>query len=656
MPRPIPRRRTWKKPGLFAAFLLVFACVCSAATGWEKAWQRFEVQAHLHDSGKVEISERVSIKLTNEVDALGRTLSTGNLDELDLPLPTGPDQTIILRQLVREDAAGDQVLTKGDVRERDRYYWANGVLTWGVRSPGNAWQGETVVFRVEYELRNALAPAWDIPIGRSFFGERSDFWKYPERFRNARAAWKDAGNAIARRYRYEHEIRFAADPATGPITTTYTLHFDDAWVQVHPDAPFGTKMPQCYRITQLMEFQQPGRPAALDQRKPAVRVGSLIAVAVAAALLCINFIIHELFKLGLIAPRIDTAWFTENIASQKSEVLAWITDNDRVAMCFPHFLARMRGSGMLSAQTESTRDSDGEPKVALRLLGNPAGLQPYERQVVESLFPNGSESGTDVLAKKYAEAGFNPEAVLADAVNAQFAAASPTGEWMSPVTAWIVAVIGLAGSALVFYAIGNAGLEWRLYFRALGAGAVIGVAPIFLRAIPAVRGSKLLILFTIVWTALAVLLLGVLHFGTNLPLTVFASGGLGLYWIAALLFLFLSMRTVENTAHARRKRETARAAIYARLQLLRPAPALSNAWLPQLRALGLGDAIKGWCERSRQQQIGGVPSPEFQATGLPRFTGIPPVTHENEWTEALYISAKEIPPVIEKEDDDDSES
>ena len=391
MKRPTRRRRTRESSSVLLVLLLAVRGACGAVDGWKKHWQRFDVQAHLDNSGKVEISECVSIKLTNEVDALGRTLANGNLDELELPLPSGPDQTIVLHRLVREDETGEHILTKGDVRQQDRYFWGQGVLTWGVRAPGDAWKGETVHFRVEYELQNALDPSWEIPIRRAWFGARSDFWNYPQRFHEALAAWKDAGNAVSQRYRYEHEVRFATSPATGPI---------------------------------------------------------------------------------------------------------------------------------------------------------------------------------------------------------------------------------------------------------------------FLRAIPAVRGSKLLILVTIVWAALAVLLFGVLHFGTNLPFSAFASGGLGLYWTAALLFLFLSMRTVKNTAHARRKRETARATIYARLQLLLPSPALGDEWIPQLRALGLGDAIKQWNERSRK----GRP-PEFEATGLPPFTGVPlALQHENEWTEAIYIPAKEVPSDTGKEDDEDSES
>jgi hypothetical protein len=305
--------------------ILVLLCLASPAKAdWDKAWQRFEIHAHLDNAGKVEIGQRMTARLV------------GDMTTLECPFSTAPDQTIVLRRLVREHEEGETELVKGDERERDRYDWRDNVLTWGIKPPGDGWEGDTIVFRVEYELRNALAPTWDIPISPERFGSWGEFWHFPVRLRDAFSAWRDAGSNIGRRYRYEHEVLFPRFPASGPSETNYTLKYDEAWRRVHPDADLGRGSPECYRVSQLMEFLPPGRPTAIDWWRPAVRAGSIFLVAFAALVLSLVYLVGEIRKRGLSMPRIDHMWLAENSARQPPEILAWVSDA-RVRSCFPDF-------------------------------------------------------------------------------------------------------------------------------------------------------------------------------------------------------------------------------------------------------------------------------------------------------------------------------
>ena len=631
------------KRSLFAALLLISLRLCgSADANWDKAWQRFEIRAHLDNTGAATISQRMTAKLD------------GDMSTLEVPLSTGPDQTVVLRRLVRESEDGERELTDGDRGERDRYDFTDGVLTWGIQPDDGQWREETIVFRVEYELRNALDPAWDIPIGTAHFAEWSEFWKFPARFREACRAWGDAGSKIARRYRYEHEITFPPFPASGPTETNYTLRFDNAWRQVHPDADLGRGSPESYRVSQLMEFLPPGRPSALALWKPAVRAGSIVAVAAAAVFLSLLFLLNEVRKHGLLPQRIDAAWFAENIARQPPEFFAWMAGNDSLAKCFPHFLARLRHAGVISIQPEPAASEDDDPKVSLRLSGNPAAMQPYEQEVLAALFPSGPESGTEVLAKHYAESGFNPEDALADAVGAQFRKAEPASR-MAELFVWVQVALFCAGVPLVFYNIFQGNRDWRLCFNALGVGFGIAVIPLLLHAIPAWRGFRLAPLVPAAWSGLGVVAFVAVNFGTNLPLHVFGCAGLGLYWLCAFCIVFSTMSTAESPARARRNRDVALAVNYARQQLNRPHPALSDAWLPQLRALGLGRQIEQWRKRPAAGPVSDFPNRESPSSGLPPFTGMLPIQPEDEWTDALCVLSEEEAHELAEEEADDAD-
>jgi len=159
-----------------------------------------------------------------------------------------------------------------------------------------------------------------------------------------------------------------------------------------------------------------------------------------------------------------------------------------------------------------------------------------------------------------------------------------------------------------------------------------------LRAVsPALWANRFALLVPLAYSGVAVLALIVLQFGTNIPLAVTASAGFGMMFTCCVIAIFVSLRTAERPALARRKREAALATNYAQRELRRANPALSNAWIPQLLALGLGDVIQRWRERPRETWI----APEVHSTGLPPFTGSMQPQPEADWADSLYILSEE---------------
>ena len=199
--------------------------------------------------------------------------------------------------------------------------------------------------------------------------------------------------------------------------------------------------------------------------------------------------------------------------------------------------------------------------------------------------------------------------------------------------AYAAAVLSASIFMALLFAAFQGNRDWRLCMNALVAGLVLGVIPALIRRAVGQRGSHSAHVFIVAWAGLLVLVLIALHFGLNVPLSVFASAGLGLYWIWALTIHFSGTRTAVSTALARKQRDAALAANYARKQLQRPHPALRDAWLPHLRALGLDGALKTWRELPRHT----FHAPAMQPDNLPPFTGILRENIDPDWIDALCV-------------------
>ncbi|MEO8352534.1 MAG: hypothetical protein ABI680_12430 [Chthoniobacteraceae bacterium] len=630
-----------------AAFLWI-ATSAAPRADWQLDWKRFDIDAHLDNSGAVHVVERTSVELA------------GGMSVLERKLAPGVDQRIEFTRFVRNDGETERDLTAGDDRNMDQYQIHDGKLSWRIK-PDDApdWDHQTLEFRLEYDLRNAIAPVWDIPAGPIRLDR---IWTYPDywtRWRQTIAAWRDAAHGFHRRYRFDHDITFPEFPAEGPRELHYTLRHDDAWQDPTPDAPFGRATPESdYRVTILRDYLRPGWPPAIELWRPAVRVGAILVSTLGALLLWLIYAIGEIRERGFITPRTNREWFAEHIASQRPEVLAWIAGVSGAPNGFAQFLARLRTAGVLSIRSEPDPTDEDASKIHLRLTGNESKLRPYEQAVLKELFPVGRETDTAQHEAAHAEDGFNPGEILEDTVADEFEDQQPV-QRPAPLLWRLMRFLGpllfLGGIALGILDIFLTGnIELLLAGVLIVPGLVIFVVVAKLIPKPDGGGPTALIVLGLVLLLLAGQLS--LQFLTVLPLGPAASAGvaaLTLWWVAALLAIVRSDTTILPVHHI-----VMRGKRYLRRELRRANPALDDAWIPQILALGGARDLENWRQRRQAALSGPLSTPMLpgvapQLGNLHPFTGVVPIIPEYEWAEDLRVlSAEDLRELAEDEKED----
>ncbi len=630
-----------------AAALCATACVAPGAD-WQIDWKHFDIDAHLDDSGAVYVVEQSSVQLA------------GGMSVLERKLAPGVDQRIELARFVRKDGETERDLTAGDDRNVDQYEVRNGKLSWRIKmDDAPDWDHQTLDFRIEYHLRNAIAPVWDIPAGPIRLDRIWTFPNYLTRWQQTLAAWRDAAHGFDRRYRFDHDIVFPEFPADGPRELHYTLRHDEGWSDPNPKAPFGIATPESdYRVTVLRDYLRPGWPPAIELWRPAVRVGAILASTLGALLLWLIYATGEIRERGFIPPRTTREWFTEHIASQRPEVLAWIAGASGAPNCFAQFLARLRAAGVLSIHSEPDPTEKRASKIYLRLSGNESKLRPYEQAVLKELFPAGRETDTEKHGAAHAKDGFNPGEVLEDAVADEFEDQQPARRpkpilWR--LMGFLTPVLFLGGIALVIVDIFLTG-----NIELLQEGLLIGIGLVFFavaaKLLPKPNGGGLTVLVVLGFVLLLLAGQISLQFLTVLPLGPVASAGvaaLTLWWVATLLAV-VRHDTPISPVH----KIVGRGNRYVKRELRRTNPALDDAWIPQILALGCARDLVNWRQRrhaavsnrlSRPTLPGVVPQLEI----LRPFTGSIPTIPEDEWAEDLYVpSADELRELAEDEKED----
>jgi hypothetical protein len=182
-------------------------------------------------------------------------------------------------------------------------------------------------------------------------------------------------------------VLFAGFPGTGPVELNYTFKYDDAWLNPAPQAPLGRATPDVdYRVTEIRDYLQRGWPSAIELWRPAVRVGSILAFILIALLLWLVFVVGEIRRRGLTGERVNRDWFIQHVLSQPPELVG---SDAGTAELFSLFLHRMKTKGVLSLHAGEEFDEDGDPVYRLRLLKDDHDLRPFERTIIQKLFPGG---------------------------------------------------------------------------------------------------------------------------------------------------------------------------------------------------------------------------------------------------------------------------
>lgn len=273
----------------------------------------------------------------------------------------------------------------------------------------------------------------------------------------------------------------------------------------------------------------------------------------------------------------------------------------------------------------------------MRLLKTPSSLAPYEREMVSRLFPSGNESGSDVLARHYAADGFVPSGALSSALMRQFGEPEQTRPPGMSLPRIIIKLCFATGTGLILFAAISGDHDWRIVMDILIGGSIVAIVPIVLCAFPLGVKATLSIFLPIGLAAALLAALFTMQFASILPLSVWGSAGAALLAIGIVILLFTLLRTRESVALTRRRRDAALAARYAKKQLRRAQPALSDAWMAHFVALGLAKEVVRWRNRPRgAARIATLPS-----ANLALFTGTTPPPPGGDWEDALAVVSKE---------------
>ena len=627
---------------LFLALLFASA-LNQTARGLHLTWDRIEVDAHLDNAGALHVRERMFVTVDGKTPSLERKIATST------------DQVFILQRLVREEHGRETEFTDG-WDQKDRYMWRDQTLTWWIRNATDPdWNEQPLVYRLDYELRNALAPAWDIPAGPgSFQYSRDRFPHFFPRLGVTLSAWARAPASLNRRYRLEHDVIFPWFSEREREELKYTLRYDNAWRRVHPrsDIGRGTRGSD-YRVTQLLDYLAPGWPPAIELWKSATRVGSIFFFVTLAMLMWIVVAVSLIRRWGLVPQRRDRRWFEEHIGSKNPEIFAWQLGHGGLSRFLTLLLGRLRISGVFSVRTDPAANEERAPTVHLRLLRDPATLPPLERLMMTAIFPEGRESGSALLARHYAGPGFSPEDALEEAIDVghgehgEDAGPAPQSLMRRLIRALLPWVSLGAIVLLVLDSVyGPRPMELVLAcfpFLAV-AMLVAAILPQLTSRFELLSSGAIAALVTLVPVIVATFAVLAVHFYRNTPLTAYGSAAVALIALRSIAALLSCARGDENPARAPQKRIAALGARYARRELRKSRPNLDDQWIPHLLALGLAPQIAAW----RARRVAGDPinrsipvssGPEF--VHARPFTGVPPFPTEEEWIYALHVPSEE---------------
>ncbi len=584
-------------------------------------WERFNVYVDLDNDGRVQVQETLEVFLNGKIRSLDRKFAESAVQEVVNPK---------VSELGEDDKF--HPLPEAEYRKSERaIYWRIGM------DGAPEWKDQRKTFRLEYELRGIVTPAWDIPIGAGSFLDRGNFPNLRERFRETFDAWRQP----LRRYRFDHDVLFARFSNEGPRELNYTLHYDTAWKHPQPDAPLGSRVtPEVsYRVTELRDYLRPGRPPAVPIWKAAVRLGSIAAAVIIPLALWLAFAANRIRRHGRVGPRLDREWFRENVLPLIPEEMPTSHTVAATGSRFTRFLARIQRRGIVEVRETPASDEDSDSVLHLRLLTDLTALPRFERTLLGRLFPDGPQSTSTRLAEIYAESGFSPEAALGAALSEVEEAAEPESTPERKPIFWrlvsaLLKLIAIPTAALIlldaFISDYNDGLSSPI---TLGVGfAVLAGLTFVVRPLGGL-GKALVALVPIVAAIPAYL---ALHFHHTLPLTPAASAGLALMviWLCgtwlSLLVDWDFMAPGDRVLQFGRR--------FVSRELRKRHPALEDAWLPHIVAL-VGEAdVCRWQVRfgDADERITTMAMHQDAAP----FTGNFSIEQESTWTDLLYVFSR----------------
>lgn len=585
--------------------LLACAVPQARAQGGLVAWNRLDVVARLDNDGRLEVAETHEMKVQGDGTVISR------------PFNYAANQGVTVHGVYRLEPDGSRKpLKEAPVEGADSYQVYRWGLQFSLKSDTDPpFEGvETRRYAIEYELKGALTPAWDMAAGPlPLDGGTSP--RHPlDRAKEVWAGWREAWPEIDRHYRLDHDVVFPSRGSTeGLAELNYRLEYDAAWVLLDKDRDIGVATPDIdYRVQRVLRYLPEGRPKAVDASPAAFRLATLAGPLVLGLGFGLLFIATD--RLFNPSPRADRALFESRVASLPKELIADHLGDSTSAPSFQTVLLRMAAQKKVAISIESQATDETHANVRLRLTDR-AKLTAFEREVVQGILGPRDTVSTADIQDRFRGESFNPNRI----VDAAF------GRLRSPKK--ITRGRPLLSALHLAFMAGGVGLM----VKSLTDQTLADPAPLFAGLVPGnivvtmwAAGSKTRRpgLVSILSGILTLGLLGAtLALSPNTPLSGAAALGLAVLSTGHCVGL---MARLPKPGPADLELDAARR--WALLELRRPRPDLRDAWVDALEALGARRALARWKTRyGGSFASGDLDDPG--ATDLragPLFTGDPP--------------------------------
>jgi uncharacterized membrane protein YgcG len=544
-------RRIFRRgPGLLVCLCLSIA---SAAPGQEKKlfWRAMDVRAHLDADGRLHATESQAMVFTGDWNGGERIFRVR------------PGQSLKLEGVWRVDpATGEKKeLSEGSLSEVDHYGWIDARrLRWRSRLPSDPPFSSTEIdYEVAYTLSGVLLRQGDD-------------------------------------YVLDHDFSFP--DRVGPIEKfSLDLDLDPVW---QPHKPWPGRLSrgplppgQGVIVTLPLSYRGAARPAAARSGTTPGERRALFGLLFAATVgLYVAFRRREA-ALGRFAPlpppgAVDPAWLERNVFTLLPEEVGALWDEDIGAPEVAAVLAR------LTAEKKIETTAEGK-KLTLRRLVPIDHFSGYEKDLVEALFFDGSETDTDRIKAHYRSKGFDPAAKIKGGLESKLARHPDFQDRSMRPPRWPTAVLLVAGTLiLVLSAVTKTedpgSIVGLLIFHGVVYAVALLMAYVFRKRVDRLDLHSV----TLLWAPILFLYFswkGIASGGqTGLPLLV----GLLLLRLGITNNIFNLAKTRDGPRKIARRKLLTAAREFFKSELASRQPNLDDRWYPYVIAFGLGSRADRW--------------------------------------------------------------
>lgn len=625
---------------MLSAWLLAWMAVAAwplAAPAADITWTRVFIDARLDNDGVLHVQE------THELEA-----------RIDLPTYThvfsvAPEQQRRLLGVYRLDEAGRAVaLSPGTLDLAHRYVDHGPSVEWSVRDASAPARAPGALrYRIDYELRGALTPAWDLPHETGPFPLRDFSFRNPlERGDLALAVWQDVRDCLQRCYRLDHDVLFPnRDWVNGELRElSYRLAYGSAWRLLHPQRELAVVTPDVnHRVQRHFAYLPAGRPAAVDIEPALWRAAPLPGLLAAGLLVWLGFLVAQIWRR--LQTHVDPEVMAALVRETPPEVLHTWYHQQPPAQSFTRLLDRWFTQGVIGARRLELPPPATRDELELTLQVPRTHLHPAEQAVAERLFGDGTRVTSDQVRAVQSWMSHEADRVVDDELIRAAVQDRVRRHRGSPVWRALAGLVAAAGIGLVFHdTMAHDAFPYGIMAGVLGGG-LVATWPMGWWHIGRSLGWALVALLP--WLLLPVVY-AALMLVPSVPPSAQASVGMALLILAGYVLMFAPTGAAPGEA-ARRVDRLWRARDWARRQLRRDAPALQDASVPHLEALGLGAALQRWRERHQLAQLQGAGGGAgMMSTGMRPFTGVAPPMPPHDWMWVVFLCHN---PAFDDDDD-----